>query len=147
MRAYSGLPLNPSQSDLFTDTARTSIRTSSSLGVGLATSLSPSTPGGPYFVYTIAFTLIPPQQPVPPAQRRLGVRSVGGASLVLLSPRSCGECSSLHSDATRGLARLLGPFVVELDVYAFDHEPEEKRQLPNDRGCANNRGQCLRVVG
>ena len=39
---------------------------------------------------------------------------------MLLSPRSCGERSSLRSDATRGLARLLGPFVVALDVYAFD---------------------------
>ena len=31
-----------------------------SLGVGLATSLSLRTSGGPYFVYTIAFIRIPP---------------------------------------------------------------------------------------
>jgi hypothetical protein len=66
---------------------------------------------------------------------------------VLLPPRSCGERSSLRSDATRGLARLLGPFVVALDVYAFDRKPEEKRKFPNCRGYANNRGQCLCVVG
>ena len=66
---------------------------------------------------------------------------------MLLSPRSCGKRSGLRSDATRGLARLLGPFVVALDVHAFDRKPEEKRKFPDDRGYAHNRGQCLCVVG
>src|SRR5918998_2802542 len=83
MRAYSGSPLSPSQSDLLTDTARTLTSTSSSLGIGLVTSLSPRTPGGPYCVYTTAFIIIPPQRPVPLARRWFGV---GSTEVHLLHP-------------------------------------------------------------
>ena len=55
MRAYSGLPGSASQSDAFSDTARTLTSTSWSLGAGVSTSISRSTLGGPYRVRTLAF--------------------------------------------------------------------------------------------
>src|SRR5580700_2664981 len=54
-REYSGLPRNTSQSEALTDTACTLTSTSWSLGTGVSTSASRSTPGGPYRVYTTAF--------------------------------------------------------------------------------------------
>ena len=48
IRPYSGLPLRISQSDAFSDVARTRIRTSPSAGTGLSTSTRSSTSGGPY---------------------------------------------------------------------------------------------------
>src|SRR5689334_16462854 len=56
MRAYKGLPHNPSQSEALTDTACTWTRTWLSLGTGVGTSVSRSSSGGPYRVYTTAFT-------------------------------------------------------------------------------------------
>src|SRR5688572_6407540 len=56
MRAYRGLPVRPSQSERFTDTACTLTRISPSAGTGFTTSLSWSTSGEPYAVWTIAFT-------------------------------------------------------------------------------------------
>src|SRR5271166_1815947 len=55
MRAYSGFPRSVSQSDAFRDTAWTLTSTSLSLGAGVSTSISRSTPGGPYRVRTTAF--------------------------------------------------------------------------------------------
>jgi hypothetical protein len=48
---------------------------------------------------------------------------------------------------THSLARLLRPFVVTLDVYAFDRKPEEKWKFPNERTYASNQAKCLCVVG
>ena len=50
MRAYSGLPRSPSQSEALRDTDRTFTSTSSSPGVGVSTSVNRSTSGDPYRV-------------------------------------------------------------------------------------------------
>ena len=50
MREYSGFPRSVSQSDPLRDTARTLTSTSSPFGTGVSTSVSRSTPGGPYRV-------------------------------------------------------------------------------------------------
>src|SRR5215212_10326231 len=42
---------------------------------------------------------------------------------------------------------LLRPFVVTLDVYAFDRKPEEKRKFPKERTYASNQAKCLCVLG
>ena len=42
---------------------------------------------------------------------------------------------------------LLRPFVVTLDVYAFDRKPEEKWKFPKKRTYASNQAKCLCVVG
>jgi hypothetical protein len=34
-----------------------------------------------------------------------------------------------------------------LDVYTFNHKPQEKWKFPNKRSHANNQGKCLFVVG
>ena len=48
MREYSGLPRSTSQSEAFSDTARTFTSTWPSPGTGMSVSVSRSTPGPPY---------------------------------------------------------------------------------------------------
>ena len=83
MRAYSGFPGSASQSDAFSDTARTLTSTSWSLGAGVSTSISRSTLGGPYRVRTLAFmafssgTCVP--RAVPDGPLDLGHTDANGA--------------------------------------------------------------------
>jgi hypothetical protein len=51
------------------------------------------------------------------------------------------------SEPTHRLAWLLRPFVVTLDVYAFDRKSEEKWNFPKKRTYASNQAKCLCVVG
>ena len=108
-RIKNGLPLMRHQSQSFTDAASTFIKTSSSLGVGVSTSLSSRTSGEPYFVKTIAFMIIfiesllrvahnnIPKGLAKPNRSDLPVLMPTGIDQILLQRRPSGQLEAGHT--------------------------------------------------
>src|SRR5215211_2236342 len=78
-------------------------------------------------------------------------RAKGRAEAATSPGPSCSRYVTLHlrSDMTvrRDDGWLLRPFVVTLDVYAFNCKPEEKWKFPKKRTYASNQAKCPCVLG